>query len=144
MIAPIERPSFEQWTMEIAHVVSQRSEDPYVQVGSVVATRDWRVLGVGYNGLPPGVNMPRDFWEDRDGRRPYMIHAEINALRGVTPTVGMRIISTHIPCASCMSVIGSYQVDTVVYQRDLGEAHDMELIRRIARLNRINLYRIGE
>lgn len=73
-----------------------------------------------------------------------MIHAEVNALRGVVPTVGLIVASTHIPCSACMSLLGSYQVDTVYYEHELGEAHDLPIIRQIARLNRINLIPIGD
>lgn len=140
------RPSFPEWALGIAKAASVRSEDPYVQVGSVVVAFDWIVVGVGYNGLPPGVNMNDAFWADRDGRRPFMIHAEVNALRTVSTlgAHGLQVVSTHIPCAACMSVLGSYRVGRVYWQESLGEAHDLDLINQIAELNGIQLRQIGD
>jgi len=134
------RPERLDWMMGLAAVTSLRSEDPYVQVGALAVRSDWSIAGIGYNGLPAGVNMPDDFWDDREGRRPYMIHAEVNALRYVRCGEARRIVTTHIPCASCMALLGSYQVAEVYYGDVLGTAHDMSTIVRIASLNHIWLY----
>jgi dCMP deaminase len=142
----VSRPTFPEWALGLAKAASVRSEDPYVQVGSVVAAYDWTILGIGYNGLPPKVDMPESWWDDRDGRRPFMIHAEINALRTVAYSSdhGLQIVSTHIPCSTCMSVLGSYRVGVVYYQCTLGEAHDHNLILRVAELHGIQLRQIGD
>jgi dCMP deaminase len=142
----VHRPPFPEWALGLARAASVRSEDPYVQVGSVVVSYDWTVLGIGYNGLPPKVDMPESWWDDRDGRRPFMIHAEVNALRTVTTTHadGLQIVSTHIPCVTCMSVLASYRVGVVYYSEQLGEAHDQTLIARVAELHGIGLRRIGD
>ena len=140
------RPSFPEWALGLAEAASVRSEDPYVQVGSVVVGYDWTVLGIGYNGLPPKVDMPESWWDDRDGRRPFMIHAEQNALRTVTTTHadGLQVVSTHIPCATCMSLLGSYRVSRVYWSKQLGSAHDHDLIMKVAELHGIQLRQIGD
>jgi len=139
------RPSWQRWAMRIAEVVADRSEDPYVQVGCIVARHtDGIVLSMGYNGLPPGVDKPLEWWRDRDGRRPFMVHAEMNALRFVSPQPGLILVSTHIPCSTCMAVIGSFQIGAVVYKDRLGEAHDHKLILRIAAMNGIHVTQIGD
>jgi dCMP deaminase len=140
----MKRPTFPQWALGIAKAASSRSEDPYVQVGSVVLMDDWQVIGVGYNGLPSGVDMPDDWWLNRDARRPFMIHAEVNALRSTVTGVPSIVVSTHIPCAACMSVIGSYGISLVYWSEPLGQAHDLDLIRQIAKLNGIALIQIGD
>jgi deoxycytidylate deaminase len=141
---PRERPNRIEWMMALATVCSLRSEDPYVQVGALAVRADWSVAGIGYNGLPSGVDMPDEWWLDRDGRRPFMIHAEINALRYVRAGEVKRIVTTHIPCASCMTVLGSYQVDEVYFGSLLGGAHDTQTIIQIATLNRIWLQQISQ
>lgn len=140
------RPSFPEWALGIAKAASVRSEDPYVKVGAVVVAFDWTVLGIGYNGLPPGTDMPTAWWADRDGRRPFMIHAETNAFRTVSSSHAgaIYVVSTHIPCATCMSLLGSFRVSGVYYQETLGEAHDLDLINQIAELNGIIIKRIGD
>jgi dCMP deaminase len=137
------RPDWPTWALGIAEAVRSRSEDPYVQVGAVALRWDWSIVGAGYNGLPAGVEVGQDFWDDRDGRRPYMIHAEVNALRHARAQDVQRLVTTHIPCAQCLTVLGSYQIGVVYWSNMLGEAHDMQLIERVAEMNGIRLTRIG-
>lgn len=136
------RPQRLHWMLGIAECIAFRSEDPYVQVGCLVVREDWTVAGIGYNGLPAGIDMPDEWWAQRDERRPFMIHAEVNALRYVRAGEVKRVISTHIPCASCMALLGSYQVAEVYYSHLLGEAHDLQTITQIASLNKIWLHHI--
>jgi dCMP deaminase len=142
----VPRPTFPEWALGLAKAASIRSEDPYVQVGSVVVGFDWTVLGIGYNGLPPKVDMPESWWDDRDGRRPFMIHAEVNALRTVSTSRadGLMVVSTHIPCSTCMSVLGSYRVGVVYWSCTLGGAHDHNLILQVAEMHGIQLRQIGD
>jgi dCMP deaminase len=64
------------WSLQ--RTASLRSEDPFRKVGACALSKDNRVLGVSYNGLKSGFNVDSSFWNDRDSRRPYMIHAEAN------------------------------------------------------------------
>ena len=116
-----DRPSWERYGLQLATVAAGRSEDPHVQVGAVVFRADNSVAGIGYNGAPSGITIN---WEDRDRRRPWVIHAEVNALRWVTPTeaCGGWIATTHHPCAACLTVIASYGLKRLVY-RDLPAAY---------------------
>lgn len=123
--------------MNMARLTADRSEDPYVQVGAVAVREDYTVLGIGYNGAPAGVELDRATWADRDARRPFMIHAEMNAIRYARPGEVHAIFTTHIPCEHCMSVLGSYRTAVVVYEYSLGDAYDNDLIMRIANLNGI-------
>lgn len=134
------RPARLEWMLGLAEVIALRSEDPYVQVGCLAVREDWSVAGIGYNGLPAGVDMPDEWWAQRDERRPFMIHAEVNALRYCRVGEVKRIITTHIPCASCMALLGSYQIGEVYYSHLLGEAHDHQTITQIASLNKIWLH----
>lgn len=136
------RPDRLTWMIQLAHVVAMRSEDPYMQAGCIAVRDDWSVAGIGYNGLPPDVTMQDEWWADRDGRRPFMIHSEVNAMRYSRPGEVTRIISTHIPCANCMTVLGSYRVREVYYTSQLGEAHDLETIIQIATLNKMWLHNV--
>ena len=69
------RISWEEYALKIAEVAALRSEDKYVQVGSCALDYSNRVIGVAYNGLASGISVPDSFWDDRDVRRPFMIHA---------------------------------------------------------------------
>jgi dCMP deaminase len=74
------RISWEDYALKIAEVTALRSEDPYMKVGACVLNKDNRIIGVGYNGLAPGIDVDESFWVNRDQRRKFMIHAEANAL----------------------------------------------------------------
>ena len=129
----------DRWFIDLAHLIAQRSEDPYVKVGAIVVRDDYSVIGVGYNGAPAGVDLDATTWADRGARRPYMIHAEMNAIRYARPREVWAIYTTHIPCEHCMSVLGSYGTSVVVYSHPLGENYDETTIRRIASINSITL-----
>ena len=95
--------------MNLALSAAFRSEDPHCKVGAAVLDRDGIVLGVGYNGAPSKVEVN---WNDRDARRPFIIHAEANALRYTTPHLahGGLMAVTHYPCAPCCTLARSYGV----------------------------------
>lgn len=113
------RISFIEAAIETAKIWSSRSEDPYKKVGVCILNKDGRVLSVGYNGLLPKFNINKDFFSDRDNRRKYMIHAEINALslvkRGDQPHL---LASTLLPCSNCATNIVAYGVKSVVYSEE--------------------------
>lgn len=100
--------------MNIAMAAAMRSEDPYCKVGATVLSEDGSVFGVGYNGTKAGVTVD---YNDRDARRPFMVHAESNALRHVTPYLveGGVMAVTHFPCADCVRLAGIYDIKEVVW-----------------------------
>jgi dCMP deaminase len=109
--------SWERYALNLAEAASFRSEDPYVQVGACALGEDNRVLSVGYNGLAAGKKAPDNFWEDRGSRRPYMIHAEANCLSLCRRGEVKLLAVTLLPCSACASLIASYKIPTVVYNK---------------------------
>jgi dCMP deaminase len=71
------------------------------------------VAGVGYNGLPPDIDID---WSDRDERRLHIVHAEINALAYTRPGECGLIAVTLLPCNPCLTVIARYGIKKIVYQ----------------------------
>ncbi len=101
--------------MTLAHVASLRSEDPFRKVGAVAFDFDNRVIGTAYNGLAPGYNAPAEFWHDRDARRKYMIHAEVNLCSLFTRGNVKLVACTTKPCTSCMQMLCAYGVKEIYY-----------------------------
>lgn len=132
----MKRLSWEQYALRLAQVAAMRSEDPYVQVGAVVLRSDNSVAGIGYNGAPSGVTID---WSSRDARRPYVVHAEINALRYVRPHECSILIVTLAPCASCLTVIATYGIKRIRYLNDFV---DCELTRQMAETFGIEITKI--
>jgi dCMP deaminase len=112
------RISWEEYALRIAEVASLRSEDPYKKVGACALDKDNRVIGVAYNGLAPGLSVDPTFWDDRDKRRPYMIHAEANLLSLFKRGECNLLACTLLPCSCCASLISAYNVKKVVYKEE--------------------------
>ena len=94
-----DRPSWEEYALSLAQTAATRSEDPYHKVGACALSYDHKVLGLGYNGLVANKNVGDAFWEDRDTRRPYMIHAETNCLSLFKATECKILAVTLLPCS---------------------------------------------
>ena len=107
-----------EYAMALAHVASLRSEDPFRKVGAVALDFDNRVIGTAYNGLAPGFNASQDFWLDRDERRKYMIHAEVNLCSLFTRGNARVVACTTMPCTSCMQMLCAYGVREIYYGED--------------------------
>lgn len=112
------RISWEQYALKIAQVAALRSEDPYCQVGACALDHENRVIGVAYNGLSPGKVVNQSFWADRETRRPFMIHAEINLLSLLKRGECSLLACTLLPCSSCAQAICAHGVKTVIYREE--------------------------
>jgi dCMP deaminase len=119
-----------EYALAIAKVAASRSEDPYLQVGAVVLDKGNHVIGTGYNGLMPGFTPPAGFWEDREARTPYIIHAEINALSLVKRGEAHTIAVTTCPCQACAMAILAHGIKHVIY-RDKYERDQLQMTERI-------------
>jgi len=137
------RISFIEAAIETARIWSNRSEDPYKKVGVCILNKDGRVLSVGYNGLLSKFNINEDFFSDRDNRRKYMIHAEINALslvkRGDQPHL---LASTLLPCSNCATNIVAYGVKSVVYSEEYEKDSNAKEIFKFYNIELIKIWNI--
>jgi dCMP deaminase len=113
---PATRISWDEYCLRLAQTASLRSEDPYVAVGACALDHNNRVLGVAYNGLAPGKEVSDYFWGDRDGRRPYILHAETNLLSLFKRGEGRLIATTLLPCSCCARQIIAHGIKRVVYK----------------------------
>ena len=115
-----DRLSWERYALKLASVAAERSEDPFMQVGACALGHDHSVIGLGYNGAPPGITIN---WNVRDERRLRVVHAEVNALRYTSPGECKLLAVTHVPCNECLRLIAAYKIKNVVfndvYSRDM-------------------------
>jgi len=113
------RISFEEMAINIAIECSKRSEDMHKKVGCCILNKEGKILSTGYNGLLPKVNKDEIFWKDRDHRRKFMIHAEVNALARINRDEKPYIAAcTLLPCSSCALNIASYGIKKIIYIED--------------------------
>tara|TARA_Y100001963_G_scaffold135194_1_gene196558 strand:+ start:247 stop:840 length:594 start_codon:yes stop_codon:yes gene_type:complete len=110
------RPSWEQYALNIACAVAERSEDIYQKVGACALNDKNMVIAVGYNGLASGKDVSHAFLRNRNHRRPFMIHAEVNCLSLVKRGEVKMLACTLLPCSSCAAMIAAYGVEKVVFK----------------------------
>jgi dCMP deaminase len=124
----MERLSWPQYFMRIAHMVAERSTCPRAKVGAVIV-KDRNILATGYNGAPRGAPHCADVGcliytsstpdGDREDNCYRVIHAEINAIsqaaKNGTAIDGCDIYITHSPCIHCLKVLINIGVRTIYY-----------------------------
>jgi dCMP deaminase len=114
------RPSWTNYFLGLAKVVSQRSHDIHTQHGCVITDQNNRILGVGYNGFPRGLddtNLPTN----RPDKYPWMVHSERNALSNcvVRPDNGIAYVTGQC-CNDCIMALWQEGVQTVYMIDDHG------------------------
>lgn len=115
------RPSWIDYFLGLATVVSQRSHDIQTQHGCVITDSHNRILGVGYNGFPRGLNNDNDLPNTRPDKYPWMIHAERNALSNciVRPDNSIAYVTGQC-CNDCIMALWQEGVSTVVMSKNHG------------------------
>lgn len=103
------RPSWDDYFMDIAFTVAQRSTCDRAHVGCVLV-RDRRMLCTGYNGAPAGLPHCDEVGHLMvDGHCVRTLHAEQNAIiqaavHGVA-VEGATLYCTHQPCVLCAKTL---------------------------------------
>ena len=108
------RPNWTDYFLGIAKVISQRSHDIHTQHGCVITDRDNRILGVGYNGFPRGME-DSSLPTTRPEKYHWMIHAERNALSNcvIRPDNGVAYV-TGQSCNDCIMALWQEGVTKVI------------------------------
>ncbi|OEU55711.1 MAG: cytidine deaminase [Desulfobacterales bacterium C00003106] len=123
----MSRPTWKEYFMEIAILVSRRSTCRRRHVGAVIV-KDKRVLATGYNGAPSGLKHCLDIGclrEDLDipsGERHELcrgLHAEQNviiqaAYHGVS-IKGSVLYCTNLPCSICAKMLINAGIKEILY-----------------------------
>ena len=116
--------SWDEYFMGVALLSARRSKDPSTQVGACVASKENKVVTMGYNGMPVGLSddqMPwgREGKDDLDNKYLYVCHAEFNAiLNSNAPVKDCRIYVTLFPCNECAKAIIQSGIKEVIYLED--------------------------
>ncbi len=113
--------SWQDYFMGIAKLSAMRSKDPSTQVGACIVDQNNKIVSVGYNGMPYGIDDATAKWgklgEWQDTKYPYVCHAELNAiLNSPRSVVGCRIFVTHHPCNECAKAIVQSGIKEVIYE----------------------------
>lgn len=114
------RPNWTDYFLGLAKVVSQRSHDIHTQHGCVITDTHNRILSVGYNGFPRGLN-DEELPLSRPDKYAWMIHAERNALANcvVRPDNGIAYVTGQC-CNDCIMALWQEGVTKVVMSNSHG------------------------
>lgn len=115
--------SWDDYFMGLAHLSAMRSKDPSTQVGACIVNLDKRVVGIGYNGFPTGINDDEFPWEPSEqydhSKYAYVVHAELNAILNATQKLdGCTIYVSLFPCNECAKAIIQSGIKRLVYEDD--------------------------
>jgi dCMP deaminase len=133
-----DRPSWDAYFMQIAHLVKTRATCPRRQVGALIV-RDKRILATGYNGAPRGLAHCPQGGPDHDwpvgcmraGHCIRSLHAEQNALLQAAmigiACDGASLYVTCQPCNTCAKMIINAGLVRVIYEGDYPDPFSLEL-----------------
>lgn len=92
--------------LELARHVSSWSLDPSTKVGAVITDNKNRIISIGYNGFPRGINDDTRL-NNREEKYSIILHAEENSLLFANKDLDNCTIYTYpiFPCSRCCSKI---------------------------------------
>ena len=123
--------------MEMAGVAAKQSYANRLKVGAL-AVKDHRILSVGYNGTPPGMDNSCEYTVDdamgyETGKtKREVIHAEMNLIykmaRDGQKAEGADLFITHSPCFECAKAVMSVGFKRVWYREQYRDNSGIDLL----------------
>lgn len=150
LIIMVERPSYDEYFMEMAHIVSKRSTCIRRKVGAILV-KDKHILSTGYNGAPKGhkhciiEGCLREKLNVPSGERHEIcrgLHAEQNviiqaAVFGI-PIKNSVLYCTNTPCVVCAKMLINAGVKEIVFSGDYPD----DLAKQMLNESKINLRKL--
>lgn len=117
--------------MRMAFIWAENSYCKRRKVGALLV-KDKMIISDGYNGTPSGFeNICED---DNDTTKPYVLHAEANAItkvaRSNNSSNGATLYVTSSPCIECAKLIIQAGIRRVVYSDAYRLSDGIELLKR--------------
>ena len=105
--------------LQLAKEVSSWSKDPSTQIGAIAVGTKGQVLSQGYNGFPRGIEDRVSYYENRETKYKYVVHAEMNVIYNATyngvSLDGATLYVTGLPvCSDCAKGIIQVGIRRVV------------------------------
>ena len=133
------RASWDEYFMDIAHLVATRTTCFRRAVGAVAVDKNHRVLGTGYNGAPSGLthctraNCIRIQQNIPSGERSELckaIHAEQNLVIHLGEQLaGATVYVTTRPCTTCTKLLIGCGVEEIVWQENYNDEYATTILR---------------
>ena len=116
--------------LRMARIWAENSYCQRRQVGALVV-KDKMIISDGYNGTPSGFE---NVCEDNGVTKPYVLHAEANAItklaRSSNNADGSTLYVTASPCIECAKLIIQSGIKRVVYAEKYRLTDGIDLLRR--------------
>ncbi|RKX68080.1 cytidine deaminase [candidate division TA06 bacterium] len=138
----MERPSWDEYFMQITELVKERSTCLRRKVGAVIV-KNKRILTTGYNGPPEGFKHCDDLGgciRDRlhipSGQRQELsraVHAEQNAIvqaakMGISIDGGTIYVTNH-PCVICTKMLINAGIKRIIYKEGYPDELSKEMLK---------------
>lgn len=122
---------FDRSYIEMAHVWAKNSYCKRRQVGALIV-KNRMIISDGYNGTPSGFE---NICEEEDNTtKPYVLHAEANAITKVAKSNnssdGATLYITDSPCMECAKLIIQAGIKRVVFDRRYRITDGLDLLER--------------
>jgi dCMP deaminase len=126
--------------IQMARIWATNSYCKRRQVGALIV-KDRMIISDGYNGTPAGFE--NECEDENDNSKPYVLHAEANAITKVAKSnnssEGATLYITASPCMDCAKLIIQAGIIRVVYADEYRITDGIELLEKagieIVRLN---------
>jgi dCMP deaminase len=115
------RPTKYTYYLTMAYIASQASFDPSSKCGSIIVSKDGRILSTGYNG-PIKNSIDEEIPLVRPDKYCHFIHSEENAILAYNGSyqdiAGSTIYITGRPCHRCLRMIIQKGITKIVYSQN--------------------------
>ena len=140
-----QRPSWDEYFMYNAVLISTRSTCPRLSVGAIIVKNN-QIISTGYNGSVGGeVHCDDTECLVEDGHCIRTIHAEINSILQCARTgVSLKdatIYVTHYPCVNCMKAILQAGISKIYYLHDY---HNHYYAEHLCNLKGVSVIKMNE
>lgn len=117
--------------MRMAKTWSENSYCQRRQVGALIVKENM-IISDGYNGTPSGFENHCE--DDNNVSKPYVLHAEANAItkvaRSHNSSEGATLYVTTSPCMECSKLIIQSGIKRVVYEEEYRINDGLDILRR--------------
>ncbi len=122
---------FDKHYLEMAAIWAKNSYCKRRQVGALLV-KDRMIISDGFNGTPAGFENQCE--DENDVTKPYVLHAEANAITKVAKSgnssEGATLYITTSPCIECAKLIIQSGIKRVVYSEEYRKSEGIELLKR--------------
>ena len=128
---PQKKQALDKRYLRMAGIWAENSYCTRRQVGAIIV-KDKMIISDGYNGTPSGFeNICED---ENDKTKPYVLHAEANAITKVAKSnnssENATLYVTAAPCLECSKLIIQAGIKRVVYSEEYRKSDGLQLLTR--------------